>query len=277
MIALDGISMSSFASSSDLRSLMAKAGHTIPKSANDIRNMVMDYANDIREMYSKEMQDALANGELLSLTMDEWTSLSNKKYMNVNVHSANGRVWGLGMARVFGSAPADKCRKIMEDLLTEFNLTLDNIASVTTDGATVMKKMGREIGPEHQVCFAHGLHLAVCDILYKKTRNQLDRVEENIVNDEEAVEDLQDAFAVIPNVLDTFDDELTTTDDVAALIKKVRKTVVIFKNSACKNDDIFTKFLEAGDKRTLIQDARKGRISKPNGIFLKSIMYGEST
>ena len=41
------------------------------------------------------------------------------------------------------------------------------IASVT-DGVPVMKKFGR-LNIEHQLCYAHGLQLAVCDVFYSQT------------------------------------------------------------------------------------------------------------
>lgn len=258
MIASDGIPMRTFATSTDLRRLMSKSGHTVPKSPNDVRNIVMGYCREVREKYTKEMQDALADGELFSITMDEWTSLSNKKYMNVNIHSTRGRVWCLGLARVKGSAPSETCRKIMEDVLIDFNLTLDNIVSVTTDGAKIMKKMGREIGPDHQVCFAHGLHLAVCDVLYKKKPAQADTEDAPTIDDEPEEEDLEqdlnEGFSLATTPLPT--EHLTTTNQVGELINKVRSVVVIFKRSASKTDDIFNKFLEDGDNRKLLLDCK---------------------
>ena len=38
---------------------------------------------------------------------------------------------------------------------------------VVSDGASMTKKFPRLLGTEHQICHAHGLHLSVCDILYK--------------------------------------------------------------------------------------------------------------
>lgn len=245
--------------------MMASDGHKVPKSGNDIRNLIMGYSKEVREMYAKEMQDALADGELLSLTMDEWTSLSNRKYMNVNVHSTNGRFWGLGLVRVFGSAPSERCRKIIKKLLKDFNLNLDNIASVTTDGARVMKKMGREIGPDHQICFAHGLHLAVCDLLYKKKPkpgkpkpvevHEVEAADEDDEEDEtQGADDLEEGFILTTTSLKK--EQLTTTSDFADLINKVRSVVFTFKKSACKNDDIFKKHLKDGDDRTLLYDCK---------------------
>ena len=35
-----------------------------------------------------------------------------------------------------------------------------------TDGAAVMKKVGRLLEVEQQLCLSHGAHLAVCNLLY---------------------------------------------------------------------------------------------------------------
>lgn len=92
MVSMDGIAMNKFVTSKDLRRMMAADGHNVPKSGNGVRHLIVGYCKEVRDIYIKEMQDALADGELFSITMDEWTSLSNRKYMNVNVHSTKGRV-----------------------------------------------------------------------------------------------------------------------------------------------------------------------------------------
>ena len=38
-----------------------------------------------------------------------------------------------------------------------------------TDGASVMVKFGKIIDCDHKLCYAHGIHLAVGDVLYRKT------------------------------------------------------------------------------------------------------------
>lgn len=153
----------------------------------------------------------------------------------------------------------------MEKLLKDFNLPLDNISSVTTDGARVMKKMGREIGPDHQICFAHGLHLAVCDVLYKKKPKPGKTVEyqeseaeeeddEEDASEAEGEDDLEEGLILTAGKLKK--EQLTTTSDFADLIKKVRSIVFTFKKSACKNDDIFKKYLKEGDDRELLYDCK---------------------
>ena len=56
-----------------------------------------------------------------------------------------------------------------ERKLDKHNLTLHtDIVVIITDGAGVMKKDGRIINIDHQLCFAHGVQLGVIEVLYKK-------------------------------------------------------------------------------------------------------------
>ena len=73
------------------------------------------------------------------------------------------------MIRVEGTLPAEKAVQLTGKKLKEFGLSVQNhIFGVVSDGASVMKKFARLLGTEHQICHAHGLHLSVCDILYKQ-------------------------------------------------------------------------------------------------------------
>ena len=88
--------------------------------------------------------------------------------MTVNLHGL-GTFWNLGLARVEGSMPAEKCIELLDEKLAEFELNLsDDIVSICTDGASVMRKVGNLIKPKQQLCYLHGIHLAVTDVLYKK-------------------------------------------------------------------------------------------------------------
>ena len=39
-----------------------------------------------------------------------------------------------------------------------------------------MVKYGKLIEPEQQLCYSHGIHLAVCDFLYSPTSNFIERM-----------------------------------------------------------------------------------------------------
>ena len=60
----------------------------------------------------------------------------------------------------------------------------NDIFEFITDGASVMKEMGQEMGVIHQLCYYHGIYLAVFDILYKKKSLAVETTQEELINDE---------------------------------------------------------------------------------------------
>ena len=89
--------------------------------------------------------------------------------MLINLHYKS-QVWILGLGRIFNSMPAEIAKDILETKLREFGVLLnDDIVALLTDGAPVMIKMGKPSKPKNQLCYAHAIHLAVCEILYDST------------------------------------------------------------------------------------------------------------
>ena len=94
----------------------------------------------------------------------------------------------LGLTSIYGSMPATKCVEIVNNKLKQCELSLANdIICITIDGAAVMKKVGKLINADQQLCFAHGIHLAVIKVLYKKSVRQLN--EDYIENETEVESD----------------------------------------------------------------------------------------
>ena len=98
-------------------------------------------------------------------------STPRQKVVGLNLHGQDSEVFGLGMIRVNGTLLAEKAVQLTRKKLDEFGLSIDkHIVGVVSDGASVMKKYARLLGVEHQICHSYGLHLAVCDVLYKTVR-----------------------------------------------------------------------------------------------------------
>lgn len=181
LVAVDGLSFNVICTSIDIRAGLLATGHqSIPTSPNAIKMLVVDYAKKLRSSVKSEITTAKNAGQRFSLTFDEWSSLRNRRYMNINVHSNNGKFWSLGLTRVDGSMPATKCIELVETRLSMFGLCLEtDIVSIVTDGASVMTKVGKLVadkGPAQQLCFAHGLQLAVLDVLYPQRKHSNDGV-----------------------------------------------------------------------------------------------------
>lgn len=65
--------------------------------------------------------------------------------MNINVH-LKSEFWNLGLARIVGTCPAEKCIEIIKQKLATFGLDFESdIVCITTDGASVMKKVDYHI------------------------------------------------------------------------------------------------------------------------------------
>ena len=76
MTAPDGIPFSKFCTSQDLRMLLTAKGYRdIPKSPNTIKNIVLQYADKIRQEVVNEISQHKHSNEAFSLIIDEWTSI----------------------------------------------------------------------------------------------------------------------------------------------------------------------------------------------------------
>ena len=74
--------------------------------------------------------------------------------------------FNLGLVRIYGSCTAEHCVDIVEERLKSFNLNIKNdIIGITTDGASMMIKVGKIMLCYQQLCYAHGIQLAVIDVL----------------------------------------------------------------------------------------------------------------
>ena len=120
-----------------------------------------------------------------SISLDEFTSSRNRRYMNINVHEQNSH-YNFGMVRMSGTFPAEKCLGILKNHLAEFGLDVEtSIICAVTDGVSVMKKMARLCALEHQLWYAHALQLAVCDVFYSPvTVPDMEKENTNIYNDD---------------------------------------------------------------------------------------------
>lgn len=212
------------------------------------------------------------------MTFGEWTSLKNKRYINVNIHRKE-EFFNLGLVRIIGSGTAEHCVKLVEGRLNSFHLNIeDDIICITTDGARVMVKVGKLVPCYQQLCYAHGVQLAIVDVLYKKKSSvQEDEEEENQPPTEEPLEhelsnnedeldsDDEDSSLSVRPLLT----EVELISDYTDLVSKVRKVVKVFKKSPTKNDLFLQKYVqeEFGKTLELILDCKTRWSSLLNMIY----------
>ena len=100
MTACDGLSFNNFTTSQDLRKSLGALGHSLPKSVVGIRDQVLKYGKQLREDVTRSLHSAKSKGEYFSFTPDEWTSVQNKRSLNINIHGNGGVFWNLGLIRI---------------------------------------------------------------------------------------------------------------------------------------------------------------------------------
>ncbi len=240
LAAVDGLTFHTLANSTTLHNLWKKQGYRVPSCHKTIKRIVMQYSEKKKTELIQEIACWKEQGCRFSLTMDEWTSGRNRRYAGLNLHGQGGIIL-LGLVRISGSMPAERGMELIKKKLLEFGLDLEkDIIGISTDGATVMRKMGRLLPVAHQVCALHGLHLAITDVFYKKK----EATEEDSDDDnEEEEDDDQVGTRVLTSSGDGEETEMTEfrtgvelNKRFAPLINKVRKISRSFRRSPLKND-----------------------------------------
>ncbi|GFX19513.1 BED-type domain-containing protein [Trichonephila clavipes] len=203
LVCVDGFTVNAITKSNFIRKSVHDKGYSFPPNPSDVMKLVYKQYNVIKARVTNEISSKLNAGLCCSVTTDELTSLKNGRYLNINVHFNEGEIFNLGMLRISGSFSAENCVQAVETKLQEFGIiTEKHIVACVTDGASMMVKFGKIMSCEYHLCYAHAIHIAVCDVLYNK---QIDLVEntvevedksheEDIGESEELVEDLDKAL-----------------------------------------------------------------------------------
>jgi len=163
--------------------------------------------------------------------------------------------------------PADRCVELVDEKLAEFGLSLErDIVSICTDGASVMKKVGKLVAAQQQLCYAHGVQLAVLDVLYSRRTTtatapvdveheapHTDDVDDDALDadsDEQGLSIIQEPYEY--NVI------AELSGEYKEVVDKVRAIVRIFRRSPTKNDAILQPYVkrELGKELSLVLDCR---------------------
>ena len=85
---------------------MTEKYKNVPSSLNTVREIVLKYGEKNRKEVIENITKHKITKKAVSLTFDEWTAINNRRYMNINIHTAN-HFWNIGLTRVSGHLPAE--------------------------------------------------------------------------------------------------------------------------------------------------------------------------
>src|SRR4051794_16332609 len=122
----------------------------------------------MQENVIKQITELRKASPYVTLVADEWRSIARKRFLNISLMVGN-ELFNLGLIRLY-KGDAQSLLDATIKKLAEFQLTLDDISSYATDGASVMKKFAKLSKKDIQLCYLHGLHLGVVKIFYSKKK-----------------------------------------------------------------------------------------------------------
>ena len=234
-MATDGVTIRAITRNKFIRKSITRDGHKLPANETDVMKLLHDDFEEKQKKMVDEIQAKVAKGIKFSMTVDEATTLRGRRYFGINIHERDSnKTYKTGLVRILGSCNALSMIEILRDHLKSFGISMEkDLVGSTQDGAAVNKRFISLIDAICQFCLNHGLHLGVCDTLYKKKSE----IEEPIIIDED------------PNEEDNFDEptdfELINENhneiDYHEILKKSRKIVKFFKHSPVRNHVLQTK------------------------------------
>jgi hypothetical protein len=117
LAATDGISLHAITNSKFIRQSISDRGYVLPKNKSDVMNLVKEHYNVVKCNFIKKIELLKKENIKFSITVDEWCSNRNRRYINVNLHYSDKEVGNLGLVRIEGSCPAEKFYEIVQKRL----------------------------------------------------------------------------------------------------------------------------------------------------------------
>ncbi|XP_077299726.1 uncharacterized protein LOC143920672 isoform X3 [Arctopsyche grandis] len=234
-VAHDGFSIKDIVNSTALKEFFNKRGYQMPQNPLTVKTMILEFYNQRKLELRDELLKFKESGSRFSISVDEWTDLNHRRYLNVTLHDTKKNLkteHKLGLTFIKDTCDAFTLKKLITNKLNEFGLNLNtDIISCTHDGAEVMKKYGHLIGIESQLCYNNAIHLAIMDVFYKKiTSNERELFDNDSSDNDESDEDL-DCFISDVDVNSNYYPRL----ELYKVLKNVRQIVCYFKNSNRRN------------------------------------------
>lgn len=126
LAAKDGLSFKQITECQYLRHSLAGdfPSSTILKNQSAMADIVEKFYKNSKDKTVQKLEKLKNEGMRFSATLDEWTSLKNIRYMNINIHYATSmnktEYINLGMIRIEGSCPAERMSELVRKAFGKF-------------------------------------------------------------------------------------------------------------------------------------------------------------
>ena len=114
--------------------LVVQDSYDIPRSHKGVKACMFRFYELAIKQVKLDIDKKIEKGIWFSITLDEYTSIQIRRYLNINIHFAGG-FYNLGLVRVFGTMT------VVEKCLHEFGIDPSrHVCAAVTDGAQIMPK-----------------------------------------------------------------------------------------------------------------------------------------
>ena len=150
LLAVDLLPMYKLEKSKDIQNGWAVQGLNIPTTRKAMKKMFLSFTDKVKTNFKQELAAKIRNRNRFSISLDEWTSIKNQRYLGLNLHLDDVTLQSLKMVRIKGPMAAECCLDLIKKRLEDFGLSLqEHIVGMVTDGDSVMIKTGRLSGITH--------------------------------------------------------------------------------------------------------------------------------
>lgn len=239
LAAKDGLTIRQITKSDFIRESLRLRRFNLLKNESDVMKIILKYYEEKKQ----ETIDFLSNlkqkeSARFSLSVDEWSSLRNRRYFNICIHHTDGNFYNLGLVYIPGQCRAVEIKEIIKHRLEEFGLYFEqDVVAVTSDGPNVMVKFGRENPTEMVLCLNHAVHLAVLETFCKKNEtneNFTANQDSDNLSGEESEYD-EDNCDLEPEIRTNYTQNIDKAlQDTRALVKLSRKSPLTINSDVNK-------------------------------------------
>ena len=243
LAAKDGLTISQICKSDFIRKSLKSQGFTLSKQSRDVMKLIFDFYDQVKEETIAKIKKMKLENKKASISIDEWTSFNNRRYLNIHVYYIDEDSDNLGLVRIVGSCISETLLQLVAEKLKCFGLDYaKDIVATTTDGASVMLKFGRLSGSEMQLCYSHAVQLSIMAVFYSKQKET--NFEEEIDDNSSNEDDVEEYQFLSEHFL--FTNHMKINDTITI----IRKIVKMFKASPVKNS-ILQKYIMDAEKKEL--------------------------
>jgi hypothetical protein len=242
-LATDGISIRAITRNNYIRQSVKRDGFTLPLNESRVMSLIHDHYEEKKIEMISHIKSLIKDEKKCTMTIDEYSTVRRRRYFGINIH-CDKKTFKTGLVRIMGSCNAEKMKEVVDHHLSSYGINSEkDLVGSTQDGAAVNKKFMLLMDVIDQFCLNHGIHLGVCDTLYKKKNDHESNAQYSVDDDDENDEFSDNADLELINFNSDTDDEV----DFCDVLKHARKVVKFIRCSDVRNQILQSKVKARND------------------------------